>query len=391
MLPQTPHGFRDILPDEASWRASINDEVQQLLASWGYKPIETPALEVQQTIEAGSGVDLRPISLFDSDGRVLVLRPDVTPSIARMVATRLADQPGPFRFRYKEQVFREEEFLRAQAREVTQIGVEAIGTTGPVADAEVVAAFVESLAATGLSDFTVSICSVGVLRALIARAGRDGRWASDVLDAYHASNFVALEELATAEGVPDDLSEALCLLPHLRGGREAIERCRASVDAFGCADVLDSLEQTWDLLDDVGLSGHVDVDFSIMTSFNYYTGLVIEAYAPGIGLPLGAGGRYDSMLAAFGRDLPAAGFAFSLERVMSALVQQGAHARGTTPDVLVGGADLACAFRHAVSLRSQGLSVCLTDAPDVAEQARRRGIGRWSVADASGAITEGEA
>ena len=107
MLPQTPHGFRDILPDEASWRASINDEVQQLLASWGYKPIETPALEVQQTIEAGSGVDLRPISLFDSDGRVLVLRPDVTPSIARMVATRLADQPGPFRFRYKEQVFRE--------------------------------------------------------------------------------------------------------------------------------------------------------------------------------------------------------------------------------------------------------------------------------------------
>lgn len=116
MLPQTPRGFRDILPDEAAWRASINDDVQRCLASWGYMPIETPALEVLETMEMGGGISTRPISLLDSDGRVLALRPDVTPPIARMVASRLVDEMGPFRFRYNETVFREEEWLARRVR-----------------------------------------------------------------------------------------------------------------------------------------------------------------------------------------------------------------------------------------------------------------------------------
>lgn len=382
MLPQTPRGFRDVLPDEAAWRASINDDVQDCLASWGYMPIETPALEVLETMEAAGGVTAKPISLFDTDGRVLALRPDVTVPIARLVASRLSGEEGPFRFRYKETVFREEENLRAQAREVTQLGIESIGLVGTRADAEVVSIFVEALAACGLSDFTVAICSVDVLHALIAGACMDDAWERAVLSAYHTSNFVELEELSRAEGVADGFGEALRELPHLRGGREAIEGCRSMMAGLGCPQVPISLLETWDILEACGTTGHVVVDFSILTSFDYYTGLVIEAYAPGSGTALGSGGRYDTMLASYGRDLPAAGFAFSLERVMQALAEQGELLRKRTPDVVVGGPDPVSVFKLAAELRAGGDKVCITAEEDVAAEAMRLGSRRWCTVDA---------
>lgn len=276
-----------------------------------------------------------------------------------------------------------------QAREVTQIGIESIGLTGVYADAEVISLFTESLEATGLDDFTVAICSVGVLRELIAGAGMDETWDSAVLAAYHTSNFVALEELSGVEGIAPGFGQALRELPHLRGGRETIERCREIVVGLGCPDGIDQLLETWDILDAAGVTDHVVVDFSIMTSFDYYTGLVLEAYAPGFGMPLGSGGRYDSMLAAYGRDMPAAGFAFSLERVMSALAEQGARMRRRVPDVLIGGSDMQKVFVEATRLRRAGEKVCITAHTDVAAEAARRGIGVWCVIDAQGGVERG--
>ena len=377
MLPQTPRGFRDILPDEAAWRASIDEDVQKCFSSWGYMPIETPALEVLETMKAGGGISNPPIAFFDSDGRVLAMRPDVTLPVARMVATRLKGQEPPFRFRYRASVFREEEKLRAQQREMTQLGIESIGLTGVYADAEVISLFVAALAATGLQDYMVAICTVGVLRGIIDGAGMGAKWEQEVLSAYHESNFVVLEELADADGVKEGFGAALKELHGLRGGRAAIERCEEMMESLGCSDAVESLLCTWDILQAAGFTEHIMVDFSIMTSFDYYTGLVIEAYAPGFGMPLGSGGRYDGMLAAYGRDLPAAGFAFSLERVMSALVEQGAKTPRRLPDILIGGSNMQDVFVEAASIRASGKQVCITGQRDVEEEAKRRGIKDW--------------
>jgi len=381
MVSETPRGLRDVLPGEAVWRESLRDRVQDCFAAWGYMPIETPSLEIREVMESGGGLVGNPISLIDADGKLLVLRPDVTRSIARMVATRLVAGDGPFRLRYAQQVFREQEGDLAQSREFTQLGAESIGLAGPAADAEVVSLFVEALRACNLEDFTVTICTVGVLRSLVAGAGMPASWGDAILAAYHASDFVAVEELAAADGIDPARRRALVRLPRLRGGRQTLLDCRElmgdlSVDA-GLADLI----ETWDLLEAAGVADDVVVDFSILSGFDYYTGLVMEAYATGFGLSLGAGGRYDTMLEAYGRTEPAAGFALSLERVMQALRSQGQRVRRRTPDVLVGGTDLPRVFREARALRAEGLSVCITAVPDVAAEAERRGIARTVVCE----------
>lgn len=332
----TPPGFRDVLSEEAVARESITRSVQGLFAERGYLPIETPTLEIMDVMRAGGRMPESSFKFFDSRGDLLAMRPDVTLQVARMCATRLSEQPGPFRFRYTQRVFREAALdARASAREFTQIGVECIGEQGPAADAEVVGLLAEALRLGGVSTFTLSIATVGVLRSLLDRSGAPATWRCAVLDAYHASDFVELDRLTSldegaavdATGVAPAYAEAVRSLARMRGRREAIEAVRAMVAPLGCTDGLDDFERTYDALVAQGLEDRIVVDFSVMSSFDYYTGIVFEAYSPFGGSALGSGGRYDRMIGAYGVDRPAAGFAFSLEDAMASAAAEEACAR----------------------------------------------------------------
>ena len=328
----TPSGFRDVLSEEARVREAITRAVADLFASRGYVPIETPTLEVMDVLRAGGRVPATPFKFFDSRGDLLAMRPDVTLQIARMCATRLAGVPGPLRFRYTQRVFREAETEnQVQARELTQCGVECIGEVGPAADAEIVVLFAEALRLAGATQFVLAMATVGVLRALLERSGASEPWKAAVLDAYHSSDFVALDRLCdvamgrAVEGEAVDAgaaapayTEAIRQLARIRGAQDAIDAVRALVAPLGCVADLDDFQATYDLLGEAGLASSVLVDFSVASSFNYYTGLVFEACSPYLGSPLGSGGRYDRMIGAFGADRPAAGFAFSLEQAMAA-------------------------------------------------------------------------
>ncbi len=322
----TPAGFRDFSAEEAALREEITYNVQQLFAKSGYTPIETPTLEIMDVLEAGVHVPASPFKLFDSQGELLAMRPDVTMQVARMCSTRYAGCAAPLRFRYTQRVFREADTrLQAVTREMTQIGIECIGQKGAAADAEVIGLMTEALIAAGVPDFKLALATVGVLRALLAASQGTPVWQKSILQAYHASNFVDLDALTESEsarfaasGARADVARAIRLLARIRGGQEAIAAARLLVEPLKCADGLDEFEQTYALLCARGLRERIMIDFSVMSSFDYYTGVVFEAYAPQIGTSLGSGGRYDHMLAAYGQDRPAAGFAFYLEQVMTA-------------------------------------------------------------------------
>lgn len=319
----TPSGFRDILPDEALLREQVTARVQASLSARGYVPIETPTLENIEVLDAVSHLPGTPFRFFDAAGDLLALRPDVTMQVARMCATRLRSEKGPFRFRYTQRVFRETD-AGAASRELTQIGIENIGAEGAEADAEVLQLFAEAMQLCDLSSFTIALGTAGVLRALLREAPATGEWKNSVLAAYQLANFVELDRLASLPDAPREYAEVICKLPRIRGNRDSVQLVRDLVKPFGCDDGLDELEYAYDQLLDFGLEDKVLVDFSIMSTFGYYTGIIFEAHAPGMGECLGSGGRYDSMLAAFdGTPRPSSGFAFYLERVMAALEQQG--------------------------------------------------------------------
>lgn len=326
----TPSGFRDVLSNEAANRERIARRVADLFASRGYVPIETPTLESMAVMQAGGRVPASPFKFFDATGDLVTMRPDVTLQVARMCATRLGDAPGPYRFRYMQRVFRETEGqLRADVREKKQIGIECIGVAGAGADAEVIGLFAQALEAAGVTRFKLSLATVGVLRALLAASSAPEDWKAALLEAFHQSNFVEIDQLCDrAETNGSQFAPVIRALARIRGGREAIVRARELVAPFGCADALDLFEETYDLLADAGLADRIVIDFSVMSSFDYYTGIVFEAFAPGLGCALGSGGRYDKLLATYGVDRPAAGFAFYLEEAMEAAAAQEALAAG---------------------------------------------------------------
>lgn len=352
----TPSGFRDVLPSEAQRRERVIRDVQQCFADQGYEPIETPTLEVMGVMRAGGRVPGSPFKFFDARGDLLAMRPDVTLQIARMCGTRFSGEERPLRFRYTQRVFREAESqLQAAARELTQIGVECVGPQSAQADAEVVELLARALEVSGVAQFRLSLATVGVLRALLSRSGAPEAWRAQVLEAYHASNYVALDELcdvanpqmaSLAAGTAPAYAAAIRALPRIRGGREAIEKVRELVAPLGCVDGLDGFQETFELLAARGLGERLLVDFSVMSSFDYYTGIVFEAYAPGLGTPLGSGGRYDNMVGAYGAPRPAAGFAFYLEQAMAAAGEEGGEsgdATGAAGVAAVGAAEVAAA------------------------------------------------
>lgn len=314
----TPVGFRDVMCDEALVREDLTARVRACFSAKGYRPIETPTLEVLDVMEAGGHVPEAPFKFFDSHGDLLAMRPDVTMQIARMCATRMDSSSDPMKLRYTQRVFREKT-AEAAARELTQCGVEYIGASGKEADVELVELLARVLMECGLERFTIALGSAAVLRELLALSNASKSWQNRVLEAYHASNFVALNELVNSGETSPEIAKAIFALPYLRGGKAALSRVRSLLEPLGCAGGIDELEEIYDELVSRGLEKYILVDFSVMTSFDYYTGLVFEAYAPGLGSPLGGGGRYDNLLASYGaQKVPAAGFAFYLEQVMAA-------------------------------------------------------------------------
>lgn len=366
MQPALPRGFRDVLFEEAREREAVIAQVTGLFASWGYDPVETPVVEEYRTLEAGVGPQLERTAfrLFDLDGSLLALRPEMTVPIARVAASRLADAPGPHRIRYASQVFREHASLRGQARQFTQVGVELIGERGAAADVEITLLLLGALREAGLASFVVALGTAEVLRGLLDRAEGPAEWREAVIEAAQARNLVELDRLADREDLSVVLASALREVPRTTGGREALDRCRALIDPCGCGGALDAIEETWAVLEELGETDHLQLDFGLMRSLSYYTGLQVEAYAPGLGLPLAGGGRYDGVLSAYGRPAPAAGFALGLERLMIALAEQDRSPALEQLDAVLGGERAAEVFRAAALLREAGWRVRVAPGAD---------------------------
>ncbi len=254
MQPVTPRGFRDVLFEEARERETVTAAIAAAFSSWGYEPVETPVAEEFGTLEAGAGggLDQTAFRFFDLDGSLLALRPEMTVPIARVVASRLAEVPGPHRIRYAAPVFREHASLRGQAREFTQVGIELVGARGPAADTEVVLLLIAALEAAGLSEFTVGIGTAEVLRALLERAGGSEEWKAAGIAAAQNRNLVELDRLAARDDLDPAVARALREVPRIRGGAEALVRASTLADACGCGAALADLRETWETLESLG-------------------------------------------------------------------------------------------------------------------------------------------
>jgi ATP phosphoribosyltransferase regulatory subunit len=312
-----PTGTRDVLPEEMAELRAISTQVGEVFSAAGYGEVATPALEFEATVRIGAPDSAGAVyRVPDTDGQVLVLRFDSTIPIARLAATRYRDVNPPLRFCYLQHVYRPVQPKRAQSREFLQIGMELMGLPAPVGDAEAITLLVRVLEAAGLMDFKIAVGDVGFFTGELDAAGADGEHGPGsrdmILHELSTRDLVGLElQLNAAPDLSAESRARLVQLAATRGGRDLIER--------EGAERLVALD---DLLEAEGIADKVIYDLGLVRSLSYYTGTVLEIYAPSSGFPIGGGGRYDDLVGRFGRELTAFGFALNMERLHLAVLAE---------------------------------------------------------------------
>jgi ATP phosphoribosyltransferase regulatory subunit len=302
-----------------------------------------------------------------------------------VVATQLREGPFPLRLCYAGPVLRNQALLGGRRRETLQAGCELIGSAEHGADAECVALAARALENAGLGGVQIDVGHADFLPGLLEGAGLDDATRERVLQALQDRDLVAVEAALEATAVGDAERSLLLRFPALRGGREILDAAAQGLRAERPLRALDELRRLWDLLSAHGLNGGVlHLDLGAVRDWDYYTGPIFELFTRDLGFPLGAGGRYDSLLARLGLPLPATGFVIYVDRCCDALLRR--ESRFAAPAALrVGWAagQGRAAARFAQRLRDRGVRVAAdldgtaAPAPGVQAYIDSNGAARW--------------
>jgi len=326
----TPKGMGDLLPPDAAARRSLSLRVLRSFELCGYDLVTPPVFEHAEVVERGNdALENRDLLRFvePESGEVAVLRPDITPQIARIVATRLADHPPPFRLCYEGRVFRRQRGRARNHRQITQAGVECVGLPEAEGDSEILALAIRACEDVGLRDFRVELSDIRLVRSLLQAVPDDAR--SALSEVMAQKDVASLRAIVKNRGVRADVSRELeALLDHYGDGEvldSAAKRFRSPEARYALRNLRAIVER----LKDAGAASRICFDLSETRGLSYYTGMHFSVLAHGPGEALGSGGRYDNLLARFGFDAPATGFALDLGHLQWTLRASGRAGDGT--------------------------------------------------------------
>jgi len=379
---RTPKGTRDYLPEEVERYRYIEDELKELFELWGYQEVRSPTIEFVEALSTGIGPELvdNMFKFQDFDGKILALRPEMTAPVARIVTTRMATTPEPIRVFYVSNVFRYSQSYVERGREFRQAGVELIGCNTSEADGEILALLISSLIKLRLKEVRVDVGHASLLKDLLEATGL-GQEKKGVLQSLLSYRDEArLEKFMDQNNLPSKLRETFLQFSRCRRLDE-VSSVSIGSSEFGKTDNhVRNLLGVKDVLASYNIEKFVFFDFSLTRKIEYYTGMVFEASAPNLGLPLGGGGRYDDFIEKFGQlKLPATGFALEIEKCLQALIAQGFQIpEKTKAKILVSSETKNAAIEAARIFRDAGvvtsLDVLGSDKKKTEEYAKLAGI-----------------
>lgn len=316
-----PEGVDEVLPDEARVLEALRRGVLDLLSSWGYELVDPPLIEYLDSLLSGVGedLDLQTCKLVDqASGRLLGVRADMTPQVARIDAHRLKRQ-APARLCYVGPVLHNIPDRFLGSRNPLQIGAELYGYGGVEADIEIGTLLIKTLETAGFSQITLDVGHVGIVRSLVAALGLDNGRTDELRDILNRKATPELSAFLQGVGHPSALLPILAHLPSLNGGVDVVDRARALLSdpatPPGLTAALDELDAVVSALSDAAPAAKISVDLAETRGFRYHTGLTFSAFVPGEGQEVAWGGRYNDIGSVFGEARPATGFSTDLKRL----------------------------------------------------------------------------
>lgn len=363
-LLHTPEGVRDIYNSECAKKLVLQDNLHGLLKKYGYHAIETPTFEFFDIFgkEIGTTPSKDLYKFFDREGNTLVLRPDITPSVARCVAKYYVEEELPVRLCYMGNTFINNTSYQGRLKESTQLGAEMIGDNSVDADAEIIALVVNSLKTAGLQEFQIGIGHVGFFKGLIEAAKLPEETVSDLIALISNKNFFGVEELIDSLGLTADLKELFSMLGSISMSEDMLSRAKELAVSYPTVlEALERLELLLQVLSCYGVEKYVSLEPGMLSTYHYYTGIIFAGYTFGSGEPIVKGGRYDNLLPYFGKDAPSIGFAVVIDQLMAALSRQKIEIPIQEQQVLIVYKEPrhADAIKKALALRKEGTGVSL--------------------------------
>lgn len=320
----TPEGVRDIYSLEYGKKSVLEEKLQNVFHLYGYHDIQTPTFEYFDVFgkEIGTTSVKELYKFFDREGNTLVLRPDITPSIARAAMTVFDTENLPIRLCYRGNTFVNHSSYQGRLHENTQAGAELIGIDSVEADAEMVVMAVDSLKEVGLREFQIHIGSVDFFESLIEETGLSADDETRLRELISNRNYFGVEELLEQAQAKVTTKTALLVLEELIGGAEVLKEAKKIALNSKTLEAVRRLEELHGLLVSYGVDKYITYDLSMRGNYDYYTGIIFRGYTYGTGDAIVKGGRYDHLMEKFGKASPSIGFVIVVDELMNAFARQ---------------------------------------------------------------------
>lgn len=303
--------MRDFTVDECKRRNKIIETITERFSKWGYSEVSTPIVEYYKTFNHKTQ-DLKEEEMykfFDSRGRILVLRPDMTVPVARLVNTKLKDMKLPLKLFYNAEVFRVHESFEGKRNEYLDCGIELIGASGEKTDLEVLVTALEVLKALDTKkEFKLEIGNVNILKSALKDMNLSIDNQNKVIELINKKSLTSLREYLDDIEIRKEYKEFLNKFPWLFGGYEMIKKAKGLAFNEDMKKNIEYLENLYLNLQKLGYEKYLSVDISMVPRVNYYSGIIFKGYVKEIGSTVIRGGRYDNLLESFSKSIPAIGF-----------------------------------------------------------------------------------
>ena len=381
-----PDGVEELLPADAQRVEAMRRLLLDLYSSWGYELIMPPMVEFTDSLLVGLGsdLDIQTFKITDqATGRLMGIRPDITPQAARIDAHSL-HREGPVRLCYAGSVLHTKPRAISASRAPIQVGAELYGEPGIAADSEVVQLMLETFVALDIGSITLDLGHQGIVASLMKHSGLNEALQKEVFEALQHKAQAAISDIGKKSGELSPTSQHLTALMDLHGGVDVIDRARsvlagASTEVF---QALDQLQAIADLVSERYPSVNLHFDLAELHGYHYHTGLVFAVYHAGCGEAVANGGRYDAIGEAFGRARPATGFNTELKTLLGLV---GTENRAVSRKIFAPYSDRADQWLAVSELRAAGeVVICGLPEESAPAECRRELVlqnDKWIVVD----------
>lgn len=315
-----PKGMKDIIEDECIKKRTLQKMLEDIFMSFGYQQIMTPMVEYYETYQQAfqSVNETEMYKFFDQDGDILTLHTDMTVPIARVCASKYTNMEPPFRFFYTSEVFKVRHAFAGKRSQVTDCGIELIGLKEQ-SDIEVLYIALQVMEKLQSKDYQLEIGNARFFHKAYESLHFTKEQIQQLATLIDHKSIVDLQQYIDQFPISQQIKKFFTTLPFLAGKEDVLQQAKQLCYTDAMKEEIDCLQKLYDDLKQLHLDKHVTFDLGKIAHLDYYTGIIFEGFIEESGASILSGGRYDNLLAKFGRNLPACGFSMKLDYVLDAL------------------------------------------------------------------------